>query len=276
MIVRLVTLAANEVRMGYRNRWIILAVVILTLFALVLTAVGSAPAGDVRADRLAVVVASLATLSVYLVPLIALLLAFDAIAGEIDRGTMQLLLVCPVARWEIVAGKFLGHLSVLAIALVIGYGTAGAVILTSGGGSAAGLVNLARLVATSLLLGATFLGLGYLVSALSRQTGTAAALAVGAWLVAVVLYDLGLLGALVADDGGFFTQKLFPYLLAANPGDAFRLYNLAALESGPTLSGMAGIAAALPFPPAVGLVSLALWVVATTAVATFIFRRLEP
>ena len=42
-------------------------------------------------------------------PLIALLLSYDAIVGEVERGTMMLLLTYPVARWQVVLGKFLGH-----------------------------------------------------------------------------------------------------------------------------------------------------------------------
>ena len=67
------TIAATEVRIGLRNRWIVLSSLILLAFALILVLLGSAPTGEVRTDGVTVVVASLATLSVYLVPLIALL-----------------------------------------------------------------------------------------------------------------------------------------------------------------------------------------------------------
>ena len=92
------TIAATEIRIGLRNRWIILSTLILLAFALILVLLGSAPGGEVKTDAVTVVVASLSTLSVYLVPLIALLLSFDAIAGEIDRGTLQLVLASPVSR----------------------------------------------------------------------------------------------------------------------------------------------------------------------------------
>ncbi|MGI9401762.1 MAG: ABC transporter permease, partial [Rhizobiaceae bacterium] len=119
--------AQNEVRIGIRNKWVMLASAILLVFALLLVLIGSAPSGATDTDGLTVIVASLSTLTVYLVPLIALLLSFDAIAGEIDRGTLQLALACPVSRGEVLFGKFLGHLAVLSIAIVIGYGIAGGV-----------------------------------------------------------------------------------------------------------------------------------------------------
>ena len=276
MIDSILAVAGTEIRIGIRNRWVLLAALILFVFAMMLGLVGTAPTGTLRAEPLVVTVASLATLSVYLVPLIALLLAFDAIAGEVERGTIQLALATPISRTGFIIGKFFGHLSVLSIAILLGYGIAGAVVLSVAGGGLDSLGDLARLIATSIALGAAFLAIGYVASASVSQTGTAAALSIGIWLVAVVLYDLGLLGALIADADGMFAKTLFPYLLAANPADAFRLYNMAALDTGAASTGLAGITDTLPFPPAVGLASLLVWVSLALSAAVLVFRRLEP
>jgi len=127
----ILAIAQTEIRIGIRNRWVLLASIILLVFALLLALLGSAPSGVTRADGLSVVVASLSTLSVYLVPLIALLLSFDAIAGEIDRGTLQLTLATPVSRGQVLFGKFCGHVIVLSMAVVLGYGVAGALVFAS-------------------------------------------------------------------------------------------------------------------------------------------------
>ncbi len=272
----ILTVAATEIRIGMRNRWVVLAALMLLIFALVLGLVGTSPTGTVKSDPLVVTVASLATLSMYLVPLIALLLAFDAIAGEVDRGTIQLVLASPISRSAFLAGKFLGHLGVLGFAIVLGYGAAGAAIYAVTGASGDGLADLVRLIITSIALGAAFLAIGYVASASVRQTGTAAALAVGIWLIAVVLYDLGLFGALVANADGLFAKSVFPYLLVASPADAFRLYNMALLDSGATTTSLSGIADALPFPAELALLSLFGWTLAALVAAALIFRRLEP
>src|SRR5690606_6210538 len=75
-------LAAQEIRVGLRNRWVMATTVLLAALSLSLVLLGSAPTGVVKADPLAVVVVSLASLTIFLVPLIALLLSFDAIVGE--------------------------------------------------------------------------------------------------------------------------------------------------------------------------------------------------
>lgn len=272
------TIATTELRIGLRNRWIILSSLILLAFALILVLLGSAPGGEVKTDAVTVVVASLSTLSVYLVPLIALLLSFDAIAGEIDRGTLQLVLASPVSRGAVLMGKFLGHVAVLGIAVSFGYGIAGALaFFANGGGDVGSLAGVGRLIASSVVLGATFIAIGYIASASTRQTGTAAALAIAIWLFAVVLYDLGLLGGLLVSQDGIFAREIFPWLLVFNPADAFRLYNMSAIDAlavGSNLGGGAG--SALPLSGLATMLSPIVWTAIALGLSTFILKRVRP
>ena len=151
-------IALTEIRIGIRNRWVLLSAAILAIFSILLVVLGSAPTGNVDAHPLTVAVASLSTLAVYLIPLIALLLSFDAVAGEVDRGTLQLVLATPIARWQVLFGKFIGHTAVLTMALMLGYGAAGMLGYALGGGEDMPLFELLLLVATSVLLGAVFAG----------------------------------------------------------------------------------------------------------------------
>jgi Cu-processing system permease protein len=267
-------LGASEFRIALRNRWVTITVAMMALFALVLSAAGSAPTGDVGVDALSVTVASLTSLGVYLVPLMALLMSFDAVAGEIERGTLSLTLTYPVSRSTILLGKFAAHLAVLSIAVGAGYGLAAVAALVVDPEATAGLPALWRLFWSSLLLGAVFLAIGYALSAMARRPGAAAGLAIGVWLALVVLYDLGLLAAVVADGGGAFTTHALPWLLLANPADAFRLYNLAASEATSAAAGLGGAAQTIPALHA--LISILLWPLAAFALAVVALRRVTP
>ncbi|MDP3377877.1 MAG: ABC transporter permease subunit, partial [Brevundimonas sp.] len=172
------------------------------------------------------------------------------------------------------AGKLFAHLGVLTIAVVAGYGAAAAAAFLTDPAAAAGLAALWRLTWTSVLLGATFLGAGYALSSLSRRPSGAAGLAVGLWLGLVVLYDLGLLAGVVADDGGVFTTQIFPKLLLANPADAFRLFNLASSEATAAAAGVGGAAAAIPVWQSA--LSILLWPVAALALSITAFRKVTP
>ncbi|WP_254453319.1 ABC transporter permease subunit [Siccirubricoccus sp. G192] len=98
-------IAGKEIREGMRNRWVVAATLLLAALALTLAFLGAAPAGRVGAGALEVVVVSLSSLSIFLLPLIALLISHDAIVGEMERGTMLLLLSYPLARWQVVLGE---------------------------------------------------------------------------------------------------------------------------------------------------------------------------
>ncbi|HEX9858470.1 MAG TPA: ABC transporter permease subunit [Paracoccaceae bacterium] len=271
---RILVTAGTEFRIALRNRWVSIAVVMMALFSMVLSAAGSAPTGALGADRLSVTVASLTSLAVYLVPLVALLMSFDAIAGEVERGTLPLLLTYPVSRAEVLLGKFAAHLGILTLAVAVGYGIAAGAAALVDPKATAGLPALWRLLWSSVLLGAAFLGAGYAISAIARRPAAAAGLAIGLWLVMIVLYDLGLLAAVVADDGGAFTVRVFPWLLLANPADAFRLFNLAASEATAAAAGISGAANTIPAWQA--LASVLFWPVFALALAIAAFRKVTP
>ena len=85
-------ITGKEVRDSLRNRWVLAAALLLAALALSLGFLGSSPTGTVKVDPLTVTVVSLSSLSIFLIPLIAMLLSYDALIGEIERGTMALLL----------------------------------------------------------------------------------------------------------------------------------------------------------------------------------------
>ncbi len=106
-----------------------------------------------------------------------------------------------------------------------------------------------------------------------RQRSAAAALAFGVWLCLVIVYDMALLGALVADGGEGISTSVFNTLLLVNPADAFRMINLSGFEdvraaAGLVVSDLEGVADG--FAP---LVSLGLWVTVPLIFAVMLFRR---
>jgi len=274
-LARFLATAAHELRIARRNRWALLATLVMTLFALALALFAAGQSGQVKADTLTLTAASLATLSAYLIPLIALLVSYDGFAGEVERGTLALALATPLGRGEIFAGKVMAQTTVVGMAIGVAFASAAAVVAATGGLTASGLEAWARLGVTSLALGLVFVTLGLIVSAAAPRTGTAAALAVGLWLTFVVLYDVALLGAVIAAGDSAFTTDIFPWLVLANPADAFRLYNLVSLESAP-VAGIDGLAQTLPVPPAATLIPLGLWAAATLAAGAALVRRLTP
>ncbi|BCH29591.1 NosY permease [Mesorhizobium sp. L-8-10] len=268
-------LASKEIREALRNRWVLAATALLAVLALTLAFLGSAPTGTVGAGALDVVVISLASLTIFIVPLIALLISHDAIVGEIERGTMTLLLSYPVGRRQVLVGKFLGHIAILAFATCVGYGLAALALLAAGRADGGGWNAFAVMTASSVLLGAVFVAIGYLVSARVRSRETAGGIAIGIWLVFVVIYDMALLGALVADQGRFVAGGVLDALLLLNPTDAYRLLNLTGSADIAAASGMAGVVEHAALGPGALIAALAAWIAGPMALAALVFSRRE-
>ena len=267
-------ITGKEVRDSLRNRWVLAATLLLAALALSLGFLGSSPTGSVKADPLTITVVSLSSLSIFLIPLIAMLLAYDAVIGEIERGTMALLLSYPVSRWQVLVGKFIGHLIILTLATTAGYGLAGiALQLAHGGLDFAAWQPFALLIVASVLLGAAFLAMGYLISAKVKERGTAAGIAIGVWLFFVVIFDMALLGILVADSKQAITAPMLETILLFNPADVYRLLNLTGYENTAMYAGMAGLSGQLTLGMPVLVAAQLLWIALPFALAAWIFRK---
>lgn len=271
----IVIIASKEIREGLRNRWVLATTLLLAALALTLSLLGSAPTGNVGSDRLDVVIVSLSSLTIFLVPLIALLLSHDAIVGEMERGTMLLLLSYPVGRNQVLLGKFAGHIAILAFATLVGYGAAAVMLVATGNAiDAASWYAFAVLLGSSVLLGGVFIAVGYLISGLVGERSTAGGVAIGVWLFFVVIYDMALLGALVAAGGHALPAGVLDALLLINPTDAYRMLNLGS-GGARALSGMGGVAEHSDLGRGLLIAALAAWTFGPLALASMTFSRRE-
>lgn len=267
-------IAQKEIRDNLRNRWVLAATALMFALALALGFLGSAPTGSVKVDPLTVTVVSLSSLSIFLIPLIAMLMAYDALIGEIERGTMALLLSYPISRWQILVGKFIGHTAMLTVATTIGYGLAGLILQYNFGGfQAAAWKPFFLLIAASVLLGAAFLSLGYLISAKVKERGTAAGLAIGVWLFFVVIFDMALSGILVADSKHAINAKILENILLFNPTDIYRLLNLTGFENTAMYAGLAGVSGQIGLTKFTLIAAQVGWIAVPFGLAAWLFNR---
>lgn len=268
----IIAIAQKEFKDGLRNRWLLSMTFIFAIIASGLSWFGSASAGSIGFSSIANTITSLASLNVFLLPLIALLLAYDAIVGEDEDGTLLLLLTYPLTKADLLLGKLLGHTSILAIATFVGFGSASVVIAVF-----ADKVNLSELftaffifIFSAILLGMVFISMSYLVSCWVAEKSKAAGLALVIWFFFVLIYDMGLLGLLVATEGQV-QAGLFPYLLLLNPTDIFRLLNLVSFEANGT--GLLSIASEQTFSLSGLIISMLAWIVIPFSLAYYQLKK---
>ena len=262
-------LANKELRDRLRNRWVLAVAVVFAVFSLVISYFGGAEQGTLGPRSIEFVITSLVSLVIYLIPLIALLLGFDAVVGERERGSLDLLLALPITRVELLLGKYLGLAAALTLSTLGGFALMAGLLWRQFGGP--GLYQAVGFVLSSVLLGLVFLSLALLVSVVSRERTRASGAAIALWFGFVLVFDLLLLGVLVASGGAFGGQAL-AYLLLFNPTDIFRILNVFSLDQ---LRGMHGLVSIVPpalgNPWAMGAAMLA-WIAAPLGLAAWRFR----
>ena len=253
-----------------RNRWILAVAGLFTVFALVIAYFGTAQGGAIGFRGMDVTITSLVSLVIYIVPLIALMLGYDAVVGESERGSLDLLLSQPLTRLELLIGKYCGLAGALTVSTVAGFGVVG--ILLSYGIGLPALARYGTFVLSTLLLGFAFLSLAVLLSVIASNRVVASGLAIALWFLFVLVYDLVLLGLLVATSGQKFSG-VFPVLLLLNPADIFRILNVYAMEEVRALYGLATVMPGQLAQPWILGVAMLAWILVPLAVAYRLFRK---
>jgi len=262
-------IAGKEFRDRIRNLWVLSVALIFSLFALAIAYFGTAQQGTVGFRGIDVTIASLVSLVIYLVPLIALILGYDAVVGERERGSMELLLSMPITRSEILLGKYLGLSGALAVSTLAGFG-AGLLPMASQL-STADVYHYAGFVLSAILMGMAFLSLSLLVSVLSTDRMRASGIAIALWFFFVLIFDLVLTGALVVSDGNL-GSGVFGALLMLNPADIFRLLNIFSSEQVQSMYGLATVMPERLTDPVILTAIMCGWIAAPFLIARWRFK----
>ena len=230
------TIARQESRINIRNRWTLLFAGVFGLLALAISYFGLVTEGYAGFQGFERTTASLLSLVLYLVPLVALTMAALSLTG--DHGAVELLFSQPVARREILLGKVLGLCGSMLTAMLFGFGVAGTVIASQVGTE--GLLRFLSFTGIALLLALAFLSLGSLLATVGGTRARAFGLALFVWFFLVLFYDLLVMGA------GFVLKEraanmLIFLSLFGNPVDAARVAGLISAGDA-TIFGAAGAA----------------------------------
>lgn len=222
--------AKKEFRDCLASRWLIFGSLLFAILSVAVFFGTAAIGGSLEYQPLAIVMSSLLSLTVFLLPLLALLLSYDAFVGEDESGTLLLMLTYPITRTQWLLGKAFGQSAALLAVLILGFLALPIIqaLLAVPYSMTALLKALVLLIATGWMLGVVFMLVAYWVSLTVRHKAQALALLLVVWFVSVLLYDLALLVISVAG-ANFFSRQTLTALMLANPASVFRLLNQSAI-----------------------------------------------
>lgn len=264
--------ARGQLREALQSWWVAIYAVTFGALALAMAVMGSRGTGALGFEGFSRTSANLLNACLLLAPLVALALGASAVSGERERGTLQGLLAQPIARWELLAGVFLGLLGAIALATGLGFGVAGILIAML-----SPVIDPARyllLYALVVVLTGVMLGLGVLFSVVAGNRTRALSAALVAWFVLVLFFDLGVIGVTLA---GLLGNRGLLAALLLNPVDIARVLAVLRLQPSMDVLGPAGsyLADTLGAARASMLLgaALLLWLAAPVAGAAWTFHR---
>ena len=189
-------IAKKEIMDNIRNKWIIIMTILFASLTLLASYAGSI-FGSGWQD-LAGTMSIMSGLVKYLISIIALILGYSAIIGEIEKGSMNSLISLPTTRREILIGKIIGLGSVITLSILVGFGIAGIII-----GLNVENVNYGEylfFIISSIFMGLIFLVIGLLLSIILKKRSTAMGAAIFVWVLFAIIW-IFIVGAIIIASG---------------------------------------------------------------------------
>lgn len=212
-----------------------------------------------------------------LVPIMALIAGYLAIAGERESGSLKILLGLPPSRAEVISGKFMGRAAVVGLGIGLGFAVSGAVTWALYGSLPVG--GFLLVVLLSALLGISFVGIAIGISATTATRSRAMTLAVGTYLALTLLWDLVPQGVHLLVTGsmpGATVPGWFLLLQGVSPSGAYNtLVQRVLLDTDMALTARLGGAVPAYLDAPVFLVVLLIWTVLPLLVGYHRFSRAD-
>ena len=216
-----------------------------------------------------------------IIPLTALVVAYLAIAGERESGSIKILLGLPHTRGDVVFGKLVGRTAVVTVGILVAFAGAALTLFTLFGDLP--VADFLGLTIVTALFGLTFVGIAIGASAFAATRSRAMALAIGAFFLFQVIWDFVPLGVYYLVEGGLpnpATQLPAWYYLVQvlNPKNAYTQGSDVVFSgAGPIVPAEALAGSSVPFYVQnwFGLVVLVVWLVVPVALGYWRFQRAD-
>jgi len=214
------SIAKKEIMDNIRNKWIILVAAMFAILTLVVSYFGSLATSGWQ--DLGITISGMTQLGSFLISIVAFMLGYATIIGEIERGSMCSLLSLSANRFEIVVGKFLGLAAVLCLTILVGYGVAGIVIAFNV--SNVDYLEYLIFIGLTMVFGLVFLTVALFFSTVFSKRSTALGGAIFLWFLFNIILPIVFVG-LLATTIDFTTMTMESQLIAPDWYHVLNLFN---------------------------------------------------
>ncbi|MGQ9479699.1 MAG: ABC transporter permease [Thermoproteota archaeon] len=141
--------------------------------------------GIQRATRQMVQITStIASTTAYMAPLLGIALAFDAISGERERGTLRILLSRPIYREDVINGKIISALAVIGLTITVSSlaSVAVSILLHNVTVTLDDIVRICVFIVFSIVLSFAYYAFSLFISTFSNKSSHSLIISIGIWI----------------------------------------------------------------------------------------------
>lgn len=261
--------AEREIKLGFRNPFAYTFLLLFTLFSCVLLLIQS----QAQVSGYTQATGTMLHLTLYLLPLMTLLLGSFSLTAEKEDGGWQLLSIYPLSASSFILGKFLGLAVVLLSIVAFGFGLSSLLGLLVG--KSFQLSALMFLLSFAVCLVLLFLGIALVVGSLCQNRWQALTVGVGIWFFLILGWPalfISVLGLLPYS----LIKPTLEVLILLNPAEFLRVYTVMKMGAGSIFGADYYQWVQWVQKPAgtIGFFLLCLtWLASTTAAAIFFWER---
>ncbi len=168
---RIMCLAEKEFKNYLRNGWILILVVVFVLMSLMISFYGASGYEGEHWHNLEQAIVYMVGYMEFMAPILGIVFGYSSIVSERESGSLELLSSYPLDKGEIIAGKFLGLWSLLAMIIGVGLGVGGAILSTLVSEMVWSEYYL--FVFGSIMLGGVYLSLSMMISTIFKTSNSA-------------------------------------------------------------------------------------------------------
>ena len=226
-MVRILTIAHREIKLGFRNSWTYSFLILLSIFTIALFLIQSGiPTIRGYTDMTGTVM----NMTLYLLPLITLLLGGFSATAEKENGQWGLLSTYPLTAYTFLCGKWIGLAVILLTMLFFSFGLTGIIAILFG--QVLSIATLAFFLLFSSVLALIYLSISLFIGSIAKNRWQALIGGIGVWFFTVIIWPLLMISTLSHLPSYNLIQPALQALTLLNPAEFVRVFFVMRLGAG--------------------------------------------
>lgn len=223
----MLTIAKREIKLGFRNSWTYLFLILLTIFTTIILLL---QAGIPSVEGYTDMTGTIMNMTLYLLPLITLLLGGFSASAEKEDGQWGLLSTYPISVYTFLWGKWVGLAVILLTMLLFSFGLAG--IMTLAFSQGIHFQSFILLLLFSMILSLVYLSIALFIGAIAKNRWQSLVGGIIVWFLTIIIWPLLMISTLSHLPSYHLIQPILQVFTLLNPAEFIRIFLIMRMDSG--------------------------------------------